>query len=54
MSAQLNVASLLGELTLEEKASLCLGSDFWHTAPIPHLGIDHATVDHLLGRLPQQ
>ena len=39
MSAQLNVASLLGELTLEEKASLCLGSDFWHTAPIPRLGI---------------
>ena len=39
MSAQLNVASLLDELTLEEKASLCLGSDFWHTAPIPRLGI---------------
>jgi len=39
MPAQLNVASLLGELTLEEKASLCLGSDFWHTAPIPRLGI---------------
>jgi beta-glucosidase len=39
MPASLNVASLLGELTLEEKASLCLGSDFWHTAPIPRLGI---------------
>jgi beta-glucosidase len=26
-------------LTLEEKASLCLGSDFWHTAPVPRLGI---------------
>ena len=39
MSAQLNVASLLAELTLEEKASLCLGSDFWHTTPISRLGI---------------
>jgi beta-glucosidase len=31
--------SLLGQLTLEEKASLCLGSDFWHTAPVERLGI---------------
>ena len=29
----------LSELTLEEKASLCLGSDFWHTAPVERLGI---------------
>ena len=34
-----DVASLVSELTLEEKASLCLGSDFWHTAPVPRLGI---------------
>jgi beta-glucosidase len=33
------VSSLLAELTLEEKASLCLGSDFWHTAPVERLGI---------------
>ena len=39
MPAPLNVVSLLGELSLEEKASLCLGSDFWHTAPIPRLDI---------------
>jgi hypothetical protein len=32
-------AALLAELTLEEKASLCLGSDLWHTAPVPRLGI---------------
>jgi len=30
---------LLGQLTLEEKASLCLGSDFWHTAAVERLGI---------------
>jgi beta-glucosidase len=32
-------SSLLAELTLEEKASLCLGSDFWHTTPVERLGI---------------
>ena len=35
----LNVDQLLTELTLEEKASLSLGSDFWHTAPVERLGI---------------
>jgi beta-glucosidase len=29
----------ISELTLEEKASLCIGSDFWHTAPVGRLGI---------------
>jgi beta-glucosidase len=32
-------SSMLAELTLGEKASLCLGSDFWHTAPVERLGI---------------
>src|ERR1051326_2146986 len=36
--------ALLAELTLEEKASLCLGSDFWHTAPVPRLGIPSIMV----------
>lgn len=35
---------LLAELTLEEKASLCLGSDFWHTAPVERLGIPAVRV----------
>src|SRR4051794_36877980 len=39
MDGQRDVAGLLAELTLEEKASLCLGSDFWHTAPVERLGI---------------
>ena len=39
MSLLSNASSLLGQLTLEEKASLCLGSDFWHTAPVERLGI---------------
>jgi beta-glucosidase len=29
----------VSELTLEEKASLCLGSDFWRTAAVARLGI---------------
>src|SRR5215213_3055761 len=34
----------VSELTLEEKASLCLGSDFWHTAPVERLGIPSIMV----------
>ncbi|MFD2078282.1 beta-glucosidase [Actinopolymorpha cephalotaxi] len=29
----------VGELTLEEKAALVSGSDFWHTTPVERLGI---------------
>lgn len=50
------VTSLLGDLTLEEKASLCLGSDFWHTAPVPRLGIPAIMVadgPHGMRRLPE-
>jgi beta-glucosidase len=32
-------ALVIDHLTLEEKASLCLGSDFWHTRAIPRFGI---------------
>jgi beta-glucosidase len=44
MSMSGDVPSVLGQLTLEEKASLCLGSDFWHTAPVPRLGIAQITM----------
>ena len=49
--------SLLSGLTLEEKASLCLGSDFWHTAPVPRLGIPAIMVSdgpHGLRRQPDE
>lgn len=37
MDAQ--IAQLLAELTVEEKASLLAGADLWYTVPIPRLGI---------------
>src|SRR5918995_1523079 len=36
--------SVLAELTLEEKASLTLGSAFWHTAPVERVGIEAIMV----------
>jgi beta-glucosidase len=50
-------SSLLGQLTLEEKASLCLGSDFWHTAPVGRLGMPAIMVSdgpHGLRKQPDE
>ncbi|MEL6132502.1 MAG: glycoside hydrolase family 3 C-terminal domain-containing protein [Bacteroidota bacterium] len=33
------IKNLIARLSLEEKASLCSGQDFWTTKPIQHLGI---------------
>ena len=38
------IRSLIKELTLEEKVSLCSGSDFWHTKEIERLGIPSVMV----------
>lgn len=35
----MNVEGILKELTLEEKAALCSGSDFWQTEPVERLGV---------------
>lgn len=35
----MDIDKLLNELTLEEKASLCSGLDFWHTQPVERLDI---------------
>ncbi len=38
------IKSLIKNLTLEEKVSLCSGSDFWHTKEIERLGIPSVMV----------
>ena len=44
MEHVLGVKKLVNELTLEEKASLCSGADFWHTEAIDRLNIPAAMV----------
>lgn len=39
-----NFRELINMMTLEEKASLCSGEDFWHTKPIPRLDIPSIMV----------
>lgn len=38
------IENLIKQMTLEEKVSLAAGSDFWHTVPIPRLGIGRLKV----------
>lgn len=38
------IRELIGQMTLEEKASLCSGADFWHTKGIERLGIPATMV----------
>ena len=35
----MDIEQILHDLTLEEKANLCAGSDAWHTYPVDRLGI---------------
>ncbi len=44
MAHQLDIPKLLQDLSLEEKAGLCSGQDFWHTKAVEHLGIPSAMV----------
>ncbi len=44
MKQILDIDKLLMEMTLEEKASLCSGADFWHTKAVERLGIPAVMV----------
>jgi beta-glucosidase len=39
-----SITALLAELSVPQKAALCLGSDFWHTAPVSEHGIEAVMV----------
>ena len=38
------IKEIIGQLTLEEKAGLCSGADFWHTKGVERLGIPSVMV----------
>ncbi len=51
-----SLAGLAAELSVPQKAALCLGSDFWHTAPVDEFGIESVMVSdgpHGLRKQPQ-
>ena len=40
----MDVKALVAQMTLEEKAGLCSGLDFWHTKPVARLGVPSVMV----------
>ena len=40
----MDIQKLISQMTLEEKASLCSGDDFWHTKAVERLGIPRTMV----------
>ncbi len=38
-------ADLIAQMTLEEKASLCDGLDYWHSQPVPRVGIKSISLN---------
>ncbi|MEP7025390.1 MAG: glycoside hydrolase family 3 N-terminal domain-containing protein, partial [Actinomycetota bacterium] len=52
-----SIPELVASLSVEQKASLCLGSGFWHTAPVEPAGIESIMVSdgpHGLRRQPDR
>ncbi len=44
ISVTANPADIVAQMTLEEKASLCSGLDFWHSKPVERLGVPSFTL----------
>ena len=40
----MDIKALVAQMTLEEKAGLCSGLDFWHTKPVERLGVPSVMV----------
>jgi beta-glucosidase len=52
-----SIAALLAGLSVPQKAALCLGSDFWHTAPVSELDIEAVMLSdgpHGLRKQPER
>ncbi|HTP09457.1 MAG TPA: glycoside hydrolase family 3 C-terminal domain-containing protein [Anaerolineae bacterium] len=50
-----DIASIVAQMTLEEKAALCIGASHWTTTPIEHLGVPELIVSdgpHGVRRVP--
>lgn len=53
----MNIKELVSQMTLEEKAAMCSGNDFWHTEPVARLGIPRTMVSdgpHGLRKQPEE
>lgn len=44
LEEKMDIKKLISEMTIEEKASLCSGADFWHTKAVERLGIPQMMV----------
>ena len=40
----MEIENIISKLTLEEKAGLCSGADYWHTKAVERLGIPSVMV----------
>ena len=40
----MKIKELVAQMTLEEKAGLCSGLDFWHTKSVERLGVESVMV----------
>lgn len=57
MSENKKIRELIQAMTLEEKAAMCSGNDFWHTEPVERLGIPRTMVSdgpHGLRKQPEE
>lgn len=53
----MDIKTIVSQMTLEEKAAMCSGADFWHTEKIDRLGIPASTVSdgpHGLRKQPEE
>lgn len=53
----MDVKNLVSQMTLEEKAAMCSGADFWHTCAVERMGVPATVVSdgpHGLRKQPEE